>query len=67
MTTSDSLDKELGKDGITDVLGDYLDETESVVMNLIQAYPELAGNEAPEVMDVDEQPLPEPATETQEV
>ena len=46
-TTSDSLDKELGKDGITYVLGDYLNETEteSAVKNLIQACPELAGNE----------------------
>ena len=62
-TTSDSLDKELGKGGIMDVLGDYLDETEteSVVKNLLQACPELAGNEALEAMDMDEQPLPEPA------
>ena len=33
---------------------------------LLRAYPELAGNDTPEAMDVDEQPPPEPATETQE-
>ena len=66
-TTSDSLDKELGKDKVTDVLGDYLEETEakSAVRNLLWAHLELAGNEVPEAMDVDEQPPPEPATETQ--
>ena len=57
-TPTDSLDKELGKDKVNDVLGDYLQETEteSAVKNLLRAHPELAGNEAPEVMDVDEQP-----------
>ena len=40
-TTSDSLDKELGKDGVMDVLGDYLDETEaeSAVKNLAPGLP----------------------------
>ena len=49
------LDKELGKDKITDVLGDYIDdtETENAVKDLIRAHPELAGNEVSEAMDVD--------------
>ena len=40
------------------MLGDYLEETktENAFKNLLQAHPELAGNEAPEVMDVDKQP-----------
>ena len=49
------LDKELGKDKITDVLGDYIDDTktENAVKDLIGAHPELAGNEVSEAMDVD--------------
>ena len=68
-TPTDSLDKELGKDKFNDVLGDYLEETEteSAVKNLLWAHPELAGNEAPEVMDMDEQPPPESIAETQGV
>ena len=62
-TPADSLDKELGKDKVNDVLGDYMQETEteteSAVKNLLWAHPELAWNEAPEVMDVDEQPPPQ--------
>ena len=67
--TSDLLDKELGKDKVTDVLGDYLGETEteSAVKNLIWAHLELASTEAPEAMDVDVQPPQEPAAETQEM
>ena len=70
-TPTDSLDKELGKDKVNDVLGDYMQETEteteSAVKNLLRAHPELAGNEAPEAMDVDEQPPPESVAETQGV
>ena len=69
-TPADSLDKELGKDKVNDVLGDYLQETEteteSAVKNLLRAHLELAGNEALEAMDVDEQPPQEPVAETQE-
>ena len=68
-TPADSLDKELGKDKVNDVLGNYLEETEteSAVKNLLWAHLELAGNEVPEAMDVDEQPLPESIAETQGV
>ena len=68
VTTSDSLDKELEKDKITDVLGDYMDDTETAnaVNDLIRAHPELAGNEAPEAMDVDMQPPLEPVARVQE-
>ena len=66
---ADSLDKELGKDKVNDVLGDYLQETEteSAVKNLLWAHPELAGNEIPEAMDVDEQSPPESVAVTQGV
>ena len=66
---ADSLDKELGKDKVNDVLGDYLEETEteSAVKNLLWAHPELAGNEAPEAMDMDEQLPPESVAEMQGV
>ena len=68
-TPADSLDKELGKDKVNDVLGNYLEETEteSAVKNLLRAHLELAGNEVPEAMDMDEQPLPESIAETQGV
>ena len=68
-TPANSLDKELGKDKVNDVLGDYLQETEteSAVKNLLRAHPELAGNEVLEAMDVDEQPPPESVAETQGV
>ena len=68
-TPADSLDKELGKDKVNDVLGDYLQETktESAVKNLLRAHPELAGNETPEAMYMDEQPPPESVVETQGV
>ena len=68
-TPADSLDKELGKDKVNDVLGDYLEETEteSAVKNLLRAHPELAGNGAPEAMDVDEQPPLESVAEMQGV
>ena len=68
VTTSDSLDKELEKDKITDVLGDYLDnETETAIKDLIRAHPGLTGSEPPEAMDVDTEPLLEPAAKAQEV
>ena len=40
-TPTDSLDKELGKDKVNDVLGDYLQETEteSASKNLLRAHP----------------------------
>ena len=65
----DSLDKELGKDNVNDVLGDYLQETEtkSAVKNLLWAHPELAGNETPEAMNMDEQPPLESVAEMQRV
>ena len=62
---ADSLDKELGKDKVNDVLEET--ETKSAVKNLLQAHLELAGNEAPEAMDVDEQPPPESVAEMQGV
>ena len=66
---TDSLDKELGKDKVNDVLGDYLEETEtkSAVKNLLRAHPELTRNEVLEAMDVDEQPPSESVAETQGV
>ena len=68
-TPADSLDKELGKDKVNDALGDYLEETEtkSAVKNLLWAHLELAGNEAQEVMDVDEQSPLESVAEMQGV
>ena len=59
----------MGKDKVNDVLGDYLEETEteSAVKNLLQAHPELAENEAPEVKDMDEQPSQESVAKTQGV
>ena len=68
-TPTNSFDKELGKDKVNDVLGDYLQETEteSAVKNLLRAHPELAGNDTPEAMDVDDQPPPESVAETQGV
>ena len=68
-TPADSLDKELGKDKVNGVLGNHLEETEtqSAVKNLLQAHPELAGNEVPEAMDVDQQPQPESVAKTQGV
>ena len=41
--------------------------TESAVKNLLWAHPELAGNEAPEAVDMDEQLPPESVAETQGV
>ena len=68
-TPTDYLDKELGKDKVNDVLGDYLEETEteSAVKNLLRAHPELAGNEDPEAMDMNGQPPPESVAKMQGV
>ena len=70
-TPADSLDIELGKDKVNDVLGDYMPETEteteSADKNLLRAHPELVGSEAPEAMDMDEQPPPQSVTEMQGV
>ena len=68
-TPANSLHKELGKDKVNDVLGDYLGgtETESAVKNLLRAHAELARNEAPEANDMDEQPPLESVVETQRV
>ena len=45
VTTSDLLDKELGKDKVKDVLGDYLDEAETAVKDLIRAHSRLTRSE----------------------
>ena len=66
MTTSYLLDKELGKDKVKDVLGDYLDEAETAVKDLIRAHLGLTGSEPQEAMDVDTEPPPEPAAKAQE-
>ena len=68
VTTSelDPLDKELRKDKVKDVLGDYLSETETAVRNLDRANPGLTGSEPIEAMDVDPEPLLEPAAEMQD-
>ena len=68
-TPADSLDKELGKDKVNDVLGDYLQvtETDSALKNLLWAHPELAGNEVPEAVDMDKQPPLESVAEMQGV
>ena len=60
------LDKELGKDKVKDPLGDYLNETETAVRDLICANPGLTGCESMEAMDIDPDPIPEPITETQD-
>ena len=66
MSKLDPLDKELGKDKVRDVLGDYLDEAETAVKELIRANLGLTRSEPMEVMDVDMAPLPEPAAEMQD-
>ena len=66
MSELDPLDKELGKDKVKDVLGDYLSETETAVRNLVRANPGLTGSEPIEAMDVDPEPLLEPAAEMQD-
>ena len=64
-TEVDPLDKELGKDKVKDVLGNYfLDETKSAVQGLIRDNPGLTGSEPAEVMEVDLQT--EPAAKIQD-
>ena len=68
------LDQELGKDDMNDILGNYLEEKQSAVRDLICTNPGLTGSESLEAMDVDlalpsevvtEPPLP-PITDTQD-
>ena len=66
MSELDSLDKELGKDTVTDVLGDYIDETETAVKDLIRGSSGTHWSEPMEAMDVDMEPLSEPAAEMQD-
>ena len=40
-TMLDSLDKELGKDKVKDMLGDYFEETESIIWGLMHDNPGL--------------------------
>ena len=70
----DPLDQELGKDDVNDILGNYLEEQQSVVRDLICSSPGLTQSESPEAMDVDltlplqvitEPPLP-PIADTQD-
>ena len=48
----DPLDQELGKDDVSDILGNYLEEQQSAVHDLIRANPGLTKSESPEAMDV---------------
>ena len=70
----DPLDQELRKDDVNDILGNYLEEQQSVVRDLIRANLGLTGSESPEALDVDltlpsevvtQPPLP-PITDTQD-
>ena len=68
------LDQELGKDDVNDILGNYLEEQQSAVCDLICANPGLTGSESLEAMDVDlalpseviTEPPPPPITDTQD-
>ena len=62
----DFLDKELGKDNVKDVLGDYFNEMQNAVKELICANPGLTGSESMEAMDVDAESPLEPAVDTQD-
>ena len=59
----DPLDQELGKDDVNDILGNYLEEEQSAVCDLIRANPGLTGSESLEAMDVDLTLPPEVVTE----
>ena len=62
-----SLDQELRKSEVKDVLGNYLDDkAQSAVKELIHTNPGLSRNEPTEAMDVDTRPLPEPVIDTQD-
>ena len=64
-TEVDPLDKELGKDKVKDVLGNYfLGKTEPTVQGLVHDNPGLTGSESSEAMEVDLQM--EPTAETQD-
>ena len=47
----DPLDQELGKDDVNDIFGNYFEEQQSTVRDLLN--PGLTGSESPEAMDVD--------------
>ena len=49
----DPLDSELGKDEVKDVLGNYFEEQNSVVCDLIRTNPGLTRSASPEAMEVD--------------
>ena len=49
----DPLDKELGKDDVNDILGNYFEEQQTAVCDLIHINPGLTGSESPEAMDID--------------
>ena len=51
----DALDKELGKDKVMDILGDYLEEQQAAVKTLICENPGLTRSDSPEAMEVDPQ------------
>ena len=48
----DPLDQELGKDDVNDILGNYFEEQQSAIRDLIHANPGLTRSESPEAMDV---------------
>ena len=52
----DPLDKELRKDEVNDVFGNYLEEQQSVIRDLINTCLGLTGSASPEAMDVDPAP-----------
>ena len=49
----DPLDQELRKDKVTDVLGDYFEEQQTAIWDLIRANPGITGSESLEAMEVD--------------
>ena len=58
----DKLDKELGKEKVKDVLGDYFEETQSAVQGLLCDNLGLTTGESAEAMEVD--PQAEPSADT---
>ena len=61
----DKLDKELGKEKVKDLLGNYFEETIAMVQDLISENPSITGSEATKAMEVDPQEA-EPAAEVQD-
>ena len=59
-----ALDKELGKDKVMDILGDYLEEQQTAVKTLICKNLGLTGSESPEAMELDPQLPLESAAKT---